>query len=68
MLADAYDLGAVADPDTVIEGTEDYDGDGRADVFFHNATTGANVIWRGGQWNNRQSMPSVRDLEWSVQP
>ena len=26
----------------------DFDGDGRDDLFWRNARTGANVVWRGG--------------------
>ena len=67
-VAGDYNLAPVLDADTRIEGTGDYDGDGRADVFFHNARTGANTIWLGGRSSERQAMPAVRDAAWIVQP
>jgi len=31
----------------------DFDGDGRGDLLWHNTATGANVLWKGGQYATR---------------
>ena len=58
----------VNDADTQLMGTSDYDGDGRADLFWRNTRTGANTIWLGGRSGFRQAMPRVADAAWDVQP
>ena len=42
---DSGSIGNVADPDWVILGTGDFDGDGRADLLWRNAATGEISIW-----------------------
>jgi hypothetical protein len=40
------------DPAWVVRGVGDFDGDGRADILFHNASGGGTVIWfmNGASW------------------
>ena len=66
--AGAYTLPTVQDPETVLEATGDYDGDGRADLFFHNDRTGFRTIWLGGRAGYRQPVPRVADPAWDVEP
>jgi hypothetical protein len=47
-------------------GTSDFDGDGRADVFWRNTTTGANVLWRSGDPATQQSVLGVTNARWTV--
>lgn len=44
----------------------DFNGDGRADVFWRNAANGANAIWLSANNATRQATPRVSNLDWSV--
>ncbi|HJW45832.1 MAG TPA: FG-GAP repeat protein, partial [Lysobacter sp.] len=44
--------------------TGDYDGDGRTDLFWRNASTGANVIWKSASAANPQPVTSVSNQAW----
>jgi hypothetical protein len=44
----------------------DFDGDGRADLLWRNASTGANVIWRNGIATNPVRLSSVPDRDWQI--
>jgi hypothetical protein len=57
---------AVRDPAWKIVGDDDFDGDGLADLFWRNTTTGANVIWRGGNAATRLAVARVPDVRFAV--
>ena len=42
----------------------DFDGDGIGDIFWHNATTGANTIWRSGNTATLQSVTTIPNTTW----
>jgi hypothetical protein len=42
----------------------DYDGDGKADILWRNASTGADVIWKGGEAANQQAVASQVGTAW----
>lgn len=44
----------------------DFDGDGRSDLLWHNASTGANVIWRNGVATNPMRLSSMSDRDWQI--
>lgn len=44
----------------------DYDGDNRADILWHNSSTGANVYWRAANYESRRGIASNGDLAWAV--
>lgn len=44
----------------------DYDGDGRADLFWRNETDGRNVIWRSANAATTQAATGVSGLDWGV--
>jgi cysteine-rich repeat protein len=44
----------------------DYNGDGKSDVFWRNASTGANTIWRSGSNATTQAVKGVTSLSWEV--
>jgi hypothetical protein len=45
--------------------TADFDADGKSDLVWRNAQTGANVIWRAADSSRRQAMATVA-LAWQV--
>ena len=55
--------------DTVVSNLHpvgDYDGDGRSDVFWRNASTGGNVIWKSANSTTIQPTTAVTNLAWKV--
>ncbi|HET7125688.1 MAG TPA: VCBS repeat-containing protein [Lysobacter sp.] len=46
--------------------TGDFDGDGRSDILWRNATTGQNGIWRSGNSGTRLYVAKVSNLDWKV--
>src|SRR4249919_1647758 len=42
----------------------DYDGDGKSDIFWHNAFSGANVIWKAGNSATTIAAATVADHAW----
>ena len=44
----------------------DYNGDGKSDIFWRNASTGADVIWRSAIASTQQGVAAVPDTNWSV--
>jgi cysteine-rich repeat protein len=44
----------------------DYNGDGKSDVFWRNASTGADVIWRSAVSSTQQTVTAVTDVHWQV--
>ena len=45
---------------------QDFDGDGEADVFWRNRSTGRNTIWRSGDAATMLSTVGVSDTKWEV--
>jgi len=45
----------------------DFDGDGRDDLFWRNADTGANVVWRSANAATPQSILGVTNTRWTVE-
>lgn len=45
----------------------DFDGDGKSDVLWRHAGTGANVIWRSARAELRRPMTAVTNLDWTIQ-
>jgi hypothetical protein len=58
----------VSDQAWQIIGGGDFDGDGKADIFWRNIETGANVIWLmdGFTYTSVASLPAVSDQSWQV--
>ncbi len=46
--------------------TGDFDGDGRTDILWRNATTGQNAIWRSGNSATRLGIATVSNLDWKI--
>ena len=44
----------------------DFNGDGKADIFWRNNQTGANSIWLSANAATQQATPSVTQLAWDV--
>lgn len=44
----------------------DFDGDGKADLLWHNDASGANVTWKAADSTNAQNLTSVTDLAWRI--
>ena len=44
----------------------DFDGDGRADLLWHNADTGANVVWRNGIATSPMRLQGMADRDWQI--
>lgn len=44
----------------------DFDGDGKADVLWHDAATGASVIWKSGIHATQIPMVRVFDTDWTI--
>ena len=47
-------------------GSGDFNGDGKADVFWRNTTTGANSIWRSANSATPQTTTAITNLAWKV--
>ena len=46
--------------------TGDYNGDGKADVAWRNASTGADAIWNGGNSATQITLIGVADTNWTL--
>lgn len=44
----------------------DFDGDRRADVLWHNLSTGTNVYWKGANAQTRKGLSSNGDIAWAI--
>jgi hypothetical protein len=44
----------------------DFDGDGKADLLWHNVTIGSNVYWRAGNYQQRRGLASNGDIAWWI--
>jgi hypothetical protein len=44
----------------------DFDGDGRADLFWRHAGNGSNALWKGGVSTTQQSVASVTNTAWKI--
>jgi hypothetical protein len=44
----------------------DFDGDGRADILWHNGSTGAGTIWRSGNSAYQIPFTQVTDTRWTI--
>jgi hypothetical protein len=42
----------------------DFDGDGRSDILWNNASTGASAIWKAADHGSQQAVRQVADLNW----
>lgn len=49
-----------------VVGIGDFDGDGRSDILWRDATTGHDAIWRSGDSTTRLAIANVTDLNWKV--
>ncbi|HET7127047.1 MAG TPA: VCBS repeat-containing protein [Lysobacter sp.] len=49
-----------------VAGVGDFDGDGRSDILWRDASTGANSIWRSGNVATRLKIASVPNLDWKI--
>ena len=49
-----------------VAGIGDFDGDGHDDVFWRNASTGANTIWRSANSGSRIPVATVAGASWQV--
>jgi hypothetical protein len=56
----------VADPSWKIAGIGDFNGDGKSDLLWRNASSGLNVIWQSGDAAQSQAVVAVTDLNWKV--
>jgi hypothetical protein len=59
---------AVTDRNWKIVAVGDYNGDGKSDVFWRNAATGADTIWLAANAATLQATNWVTNLAWKVQP
>lgn len=46
--------------------TNDFDGDGKADVLWRNSASGANTIWRAASSSTEQAMTDVTNAAWKI--
>ena len=65
-LATALPLVLVVLPSLAAPPEDDYDGDGRSDMFWRNTTTGANTIWKSGNAATPLAVASVTNQGWHV--
>jgi hypothetical protein len=49
-----------------VAGIGDFDGDGRSDILWRNATTGRNAIWRSGNSATGLGIATVSNLDWKI--
>jgi hypothetical protein len=49
-----------------VVGRCDFDGDGKSDVLWRNASDGRNTIWKSGNAATQQATTGVSDLSWMV--
>jgi hypothetical protein len=62
-------LPAVTDTNWKIEGTGDFDGDGKVDILWRDYSLGYNVIWYmdGAMWAGNEWLPAVTDINWRIE-
>jgi len=62
-------LPTVTDPNWVINGLQDFDGDGKADLLWHDTVTGRTVIWflNGTGVAGWAYAPTVADPNWVIE-
>jgi hypothetical protein len=62
-------LPAVTDINWKIEGTGDFDGDGKVDILWRDYSLGYNVIWYmdGAMWAGNEWLPAVTDINWRIE-
>jgi hypothetical protein len=55
-------------PAWIVAGTDDFSGDGKADILWRNTATGQNTVWlmNGATASSSASIWSVADQNWSV--
>ncbi|WP_159017361.1 FG-GAP-like repeat-containing protein [Cognatiluteimonas profundi] len=44
----------------------DFNGDGKSDILWHNASTSANSIWRSASLSTVQAVATVTDRSWAI--
>jgi len=67
--ARAFDLGIVSTYEMAswqLQAVGDFDGDGRADLFWRNLRDGRNLAWLGGVPLARMPIATVADVGWRV--
>jgi hypothetical protein len=64
--ASYYPLASVTNPAWKVAGVGDFNGDGRSDILWRNAVTGANAIWRSANAETQQPVARVANLSWHV--
>ncbi|WP_162374644.1 reprolysin-like metallopeptidase [Pseudoxanthomonas sangjuensis] len=57
---------ASVSPISEVRGPADFDGDGRNDILWRHAVTGANSIWKSANRNTSQTVAAVTDINWRV--
>jgi hypothetical protein len=67
-IASAVAVNAMTDLTWTLAGTDDFDGDGKADILWRNTTSGQNTVWlmNGAAVRSSSSIWAVADLNWSV--
>jgi hypothetical protein len=68
-LTGAASLPSVSDLNWQIQGTGDFNGDGKVDILWrYNGSGGANAVWymNGATLTGGASLPSVSDLNWQI--
>ena len=61
-----HPLRAVTDLRWQIAGLGDFDGDGRADILWRHAASGANTIWRAAGHDRQTPVTAVTNTRWQV--
>src|SRR5262249_33478516 len=66
--AAATGFATVADSSWAIAGVADFDGDGKADILWHNGATGANALWlmNSGAIASAATVNAMSDLTWTI--
>lgn len=49
-----------------LQGTGDFDGDGREDLFWRNTRDGRDVLWLGGHAGDEVQLMTIPELAWDV--
>lgn len=49
-----------------VKAVNDFDGDGRSDLFWHQAGTGVSAIWKGADYLDQQRVTRITNLSWQV--
>jgi len=63
-------VNTVADLSWAVEGTGDYNGDGRSDILWRHRFAGNNQVWlmNGGSVSSTGNLPTLQDMQWVVVP